>query len=237
MRVRRDRTALAVAGLAVVALAVRLAALGRRVAHFDEARVAYWTVEYVETGVLFYRPIIHGPLLQHLNAGLFGLFGAGDLVMRLVPALVGGLLPLSALLFRRRLSREAVVSLAFLLALNPVLVYYSRFMRGDILAGAASFVAFACLLRAVDLDDGRYLYPATVALAVGFGAKENVLAYLLAFAARRGCCCTAGCCSRGSRGRRRSPSVGATCGGRAAASADTPPPSPAAPPSSSRPSS
>ena len=186
MRVRRDRTALAVAGLAVVALAVRLAALGRRVAHFDEARVAYWTLEYAETGVLFYRPIIHGPLLQHLNAGLFGLFGAGDLVMRLVPALVGGLLPLSALLFRGRLRREAVVSLAFLLALNPVLVYYSRFMRGDILAGAASFVAFGCLLRAVDLDDGRYLYPATVALAVGFGAKENVLAYLLAFAGAAG---------------------------------------------------
>ncbi len=186
MRLRRDRTALAVAGTVVVALTVRLAFLGRRVAHFDEARVAYWTLRYGETGVLFYRPIIHGPLLQHLNAALFGLFGAGDLVMRLVPAVVGGLLPLAALLFRHRLRREAVVSLAVLLALNPVLVYYSRFMRGDIVAGGASFVAFACLLRAVDFDDGRYLYPATVALAVGLGAKENVVAYLLAFVGAAG---------------------------------------------------
>ena len=116
-----------------------------------------------------------------LNGSLFGLFGPTDFVMRLVPALVGGLLPLVALLFRHRLRGEAVVSLALLLALNPVLVYYSRFMRGDIVAGGLSFFAFACLVRAVDFDDGRYLYGATFALAVGLGAKENVLAYLLAF--------------------------------------------------------
>jgi uncharacterized protein (TIGR03663 family) len=181
MNVRRDRTALAVAGLTLLSLLVRLAFLGNRVAHFDEGRVAYWILDYSETGVLFYRPIIHGPLLHLLNGSLFGLFGATDFLMRLVPALVGGLLPLVALLFRHRLRGEAVVSLALLLALNPVLVYYSRFMRGDIIAGALSFFAFACLVRAVDFDDGRYLYGATFALAVGLGAKENVLAYLLAF--------------------------------------------------------
>jgi len=181
MNVRRDRTALAVVGLTVLALLARLVFLGRRVAHFDEGRVAYWIVEYRETGVLFYRPVIHGPLLHHLNATLFGLFGATDFAMRLVPALVGGLLPLAALLFRHRLREEAVVSLAFLLALNPALLYYSRFMRGDIIAGGFSFLAFACLVRAIDFDDGRYLYAATVSLAVGLGAKENVIAYLIAF--------------------------------------------------------
>ncbi|PSP44790.1 TIGR03663 family protein [Halobacteriales archaeon QH_10_70_21] len=181
MNVRRDRTALAVVGVTLLALGLRLAFLGRRVAHFDEGRVAYWILEYGETGVLFYRPIIHGPLLHHLNSALFGLFGATDFVMRLVPALVGGLLPLSALLFRHRLRAETVVSLSFLLALNPVLLYYSRFMRGDIIAGGLSFLAFACLVRAVDLDDGRYLYAATLSLALGLGAKENVVAYVLAF--------------------------------------------------------
>ena len=181
MNVRRDRTAFAVAGLTLLSLLVRLVFLGSRVAHFDEGRVAYWILDYSETGVLFYRPIIHGPLLHLLNGSLFGLFGPTDFLMRLVPALVGGLLPLVALLFRHRLRGEAVVSLALLLALNPVLVYYSRFMRGDIIAGGLSFFAFACLVRAVDFDDGRYLYPATFALAVGLGAKENVLAYLLAF--------------------------------------------------------
>jgi uncharacterized protein (TIGR03663 family) len=181
MNVRRDRTALAVVGLAVLALLFRLAFLGNRVAHFDEGRVAYWIIEYSETGVLFYRPVIHGPLLHLLNDDLFALLGATDFAMRLVPALVGGLLPLVALLFRHRLREESVVALALLLALNPVLLYYSRFMRGDVIAGGLSFLAFACFVRAIDFDDGRYLYGATFALAVGIGAKENVIAYLLAF--------------------------------------------------------
>jgi uncharacterized protein (TIGR03663 family) len=181
MNVRRDRTLLAVLGLTVVSVVLRLAFLGSRVAHWDEGRVAYWIADYAASGVTFYRPIIHGPLLHLVNAPLFELLGATDFVMRLFPALVGGFLPLAALLFRHRLRDETVVSLALLLALNPVLLYFSRFMRSDILAATFSFLAFACFVRAIDFDDGRYLYGATFALAVGFGAKENVLAYLFAF--------------------------------------------------------
>ncbi len=179
---RRDRATLAVVAVTLLALCLRLAFLGDRVAHFDEGRVAYWIVEYHETGVLFYRPVIHGPLLHLIDTHLFGLLGMTDFAIRLVPALVGGLLPLTALLFRHRLREETVVALALLLALNPALLYYSRFMRGDVIAGGCAFVAFACLVRAVDFDDGRYLYGATLSLAVGLGAKENVVAYLLAFA-------------------------------------------------------
>ncbi|QLD88439.1 TIGR03663 family protein [Natronomonas salina] len=186
MNDRRDRTLLAVVGLAAVALALRLAFLGSRVAHWDEGRVAYWIADYAATGVLFYRPIIHGPLLHLVNAPLFKVLGATDTVMRLVPALLGGLLPLTALLFRHRLRDASVVGLALFLALDPVLLYYSRFMRSDVPVAAACFVAFACLVRAVDFDDGRYLYPASFALAVGFGAKENALAYLLAFVGATG---------------------------------------------------
>lgn len=186
MNVRRDRTLLAVVGLSAAALALRLAFLGSRVAHWDEGRVAYWIVDYAATGDLFYRPIIHGPLLHLVNAPLFDVLGATDAVMRLVPALLGGLLPLTALLFRHRLRDVSVVALALFLALDPVLLYYSRFMRSDVPVAVACFVVFACLVRAVDFDDGRYLYPASFALAVGFGAKENALAYLLAFVGATG---------------------------------------------------
>ena len=176
----RDRTVGAVLVLTAISVALRLVGLGTRIAHWDEGRVAYWIVEYAETGVLFYRPIVHGPLLKLLNAPLFGLFGATDFTMRLVPALVGGLLPLVALAFRHRLRDAAVVVLATFLTLDPALLYYSRFMRNDILVAVFSFVAVAAVVRAVDFDDGRYLPLAAVALALGFGAKENALAYVFA---------------------------------------------------------
>ena len=182
----RDRTVGAVFVFTAVSVALRLVGLGNRIAHWDEGRVAYWIIEYAETGVLFYRPIVHGPLLKLLNAPLFELLGATDFTMRLVPALVGGLLPLVALAFRHRLRDAAVVALAALLTLDPTLLYYSRFMRNDVLVAAFCFVAFAAFVRAIDFDDGRYLPVAAVALALGFGAKENALAYVLAFVGATG---------------------------------------------------
>jgi len=182
----RDRTVGAVLALTTASVVLRLAGLGTRIAHWDEGRVAYWILEYAETGVVFYRPIVHGPLLKLLNAPLFELFGATDLAMRLVPALVGGLLPLVALAFRHRLRDAAVVALAALLTLDPALLYYSRFMRNDILVAAFCFVAFAAVVRAIDFDDGRYLPVAAFALALGFGAKENALAYVFAFVGAAG---------------------------------------------------
>ncbi|MFP4626796.1 MAG: flippase activity-associated protein Agl23 [Natronomonas sp.] len=178
---RRDPTVWAVLALTAVALLVRFVALGDRPAHWDEARVAYWILEYAETGVTFYRPVIHGPLLKLINAPLFDLFGAIDAVMRVFPALVGGLLPLSALLFRQRLRSEAVVALALLLAFDPVLLYFSRFMRNDILTATFMFAAFAVIVRAIDTRDSRYLYFAAVFGALGFGAKESALAYPIAW--------------------------------------------------------
>ena len=178
---RRDGTLLSVVAITLFAIVVRVVGLGDRVAHWDEGRVAYWILDYGATGVIFYRPIVHGPLVQLVNAPIVDALGATDGVIRLFPAVVGGLLPLSALLFRHRLRDEAVLSLAALLALNPVLVYYSRFMRSDILTGAFAFVAFALLVRAIDFRDRRYLYPAALFLALSFGAKENALAYLLAW--------------------------------------------------------
>lgn len=182
MGYRLDRLTITVLAISTVSLAIRLFRLGTRVAHWDEARVAYWILEYGNTGVLFYRPIIHGPLLKLVNAPLVDFFGPSDFIIRLVPALVGGLLPLSALLIRHRFRPEAVVGLAILLAFNPVLVYYSRFMRNDILTGTFMFVAFLLLVRAIDFRNPTYAYLGAILIALGFGAKENALAYLIAWA-------------------------------------------------------
>ena len=174
-----------VVGVAVVtalSLSLRLAALGNRVAHFDEGRVAYWIVRYAETGEFHYRYIIHGPFVQHVNRLVFQAFGRSDVTMRAVTATFGGLLPASVLLVRRRLRPVETVLAAAFLAVNPVLVYYSRFFRSSILVAGFMLVSLFCLVRA--FDDGRpiFLHGAAVAAALGFGAKENAVVYLLCYA-------------------------------------------------------
>ena len=175
------RTLLAVAAITVVALAVRLWDLGGRVFHWDEGRVGYWTLRYAETGEFAYAPIIHGPFLRIVNATVFGYLPPTDATARLVVALVGGLLPLAAWLFRDRLDRAEVVALAALLAANPLLIYYSRFMRNDVLVGAFAFVALGFAVRAIDARRVRYLYPGAAFLALSLSTKANTLLYVLCF--------------------------------------------------------
>ena len=167
--------------VAAFALVVRVVGLGTRVAHQDEARVAYWIARYVETGVWEYRPIVHGPFLVHVNSVLFSLFGARDFTMRFVAALAGGLLPLSALLFRQRLRDSETVALALLLATNPILLYYSRFMRNDVLLGTAMLFALGFFVRAYDTWKVRYLFAGVASLALGLTMKENGLLYVVAW--------------------------------------------------------
>jgi uncharacterized protein (TIGR03663 family) len=169
----------AVVAVALLALAARFVLLGARTAHWDEARVAYWILQTVETGDFAYRRIIHGPFVQHVNHVLLGLLGASDFVMRLPVALVGGLLPLSALLFREHLDDDETVVLALFLGANAVLIYYSRFMRSDVLVATFMFVGLGLLVRFYDTRRWRYLYGLGALVALGFGAKENAAVYVL----------------------------------------------------------
>ncbi|MFP4530271.1 MAG: flippase activity-associated protein Agl23 [Halodesulfurarchaeum sp.] len=169
-------------GIAVVAVAVRLVGLGARVAHQDEARVAGWILHYVAVDAWEYRAIIHGPFLPHVNGVVFNLLGPSDFSMRLVVAVVGGLLPLSAWLLRDRLARRELLFLGAILALNPVLVYYSRFMRNDVLLAAFAFLSFALVVRSIDTGKHRYLLAAGVALGLAMTTKENALLYPVTWA-------------------------------------------------------
>jgi uncharacterized protein (TIGR03663 family) len=168
----------ALAGIAGVALFVRVVALGGRVFHWDEARVGYWTLRYLETGVWEYRPIVHGPLLFHVNEFLFGAVGPADGVARWFVALVGGLLPLSAWLFRSRLDDLEVIALAVWLTANPVLLYYGRFMRNDVLVAGFALVAVGFALRFLDTRREWALSAAAIALALAVGTKEIALVVL-----------------------------------------------------------
>jgi uncharacterized protein (TIGR03663 family) len=175
------RTWQALVAITAIALLARLVGLGYRPMHFDEARVAYWALRYAETGHFEYRYIIHGPLLQHVDRWLFALVGANDYVARLPVALVGGLLPLAAVLYRDHLRESELVGLAALLSVSPILLYYSRFMRSDVLVAAAMFVALGALVRLHATGRPRYLHAATLAVALGFASKENAVVYLVAW--------------------------------------------------------
>jgi len=173
------RAFVALVAITLLSLVVRLYGLGTRAFHWDEGRVGYWILRYHETGQFSYRPIIHGPLIQHVNALLFHVVPATDFWARAPVAVVTAALPLSAWLLRRHLDDVELVALGVLLTLDPLLLYYSRFMRSDALVATFAFVTFALLVRAYDTRRPVLGYPAAVSLALAFGSKENALIYVL----------------------------------------------------------
>ncbi|WEL17059.1 Membrane-bound mannosyltransferase [Halorhabdus sp. SVX81] len=169
----------AVLAITAIGLLARFAILGSRIAHWDEARVAYWVDYTFETGRFAYNSHTHGPVIQHLSRYLFGILGPSDTTIRIPAAIIGGLLPVSALLYREHLRDVEVVILSGLLSANAVLLYYSRFMRSDLLVATFMFTAFGLFVRFHDTRRIRYLYAATVCIVLGFGSKENALLYVL----------------------------------------------------------
>jgi uncharacterized protein (TIGR03663 family) len=179
-----DRTTLLqlLLGVTALSVAVRLVDLGGRAVHWDEGRVLYWALRYHETGHHAYRPIVHGPFLPVVNDVVFGVVGPTDFAARLPVAIVGGLFPLVAWLLRDRLRPGEVLALALVLAANPLLVYYSRFARNDVLVAAFATVALALAVRGHDRGDPRSLVPSGVALGLAFTTKENALLYVACYA-------------------------------------------------------
>lgn len=174
---RRVPTALVT--LAVLGLTARLVQLGERVFYYDEAWFGYWVLRFMENGVWEYRPILHGPFFVRVNSVVFAVFGANDFTARLVVAIIGGLLPLSAWLFRNHLRDGELLALGIGLAFNPILFYYSRFMRKDLPLAAFMFVTLGLFVRAYDTQRSRYLYAGAVTLGLAFTTKESVLLWVV----------------------------------------------------------
>jgi len=185
----RRRPVAAVLALTALALLLRLVALGDRTMHWDEARVAYWTLRYVRGAGFAYRPVIHGPFVPITVAPLFEQFGPTAFAARLPVAIVGGLAPLSALLFRQPAGRshpsaldiglddDETVVLAALLAVTPSLVYYSRFMRSDVPLAVFALFALGFAVRALATGRRRHVLGAGLFAGFAIPTKENVLLY------------------------------------------------------------
>jgi uncharacterized protein (TIGR03663 family) len=118
--------------LFAAALSTRLVRLGEKPFMHDESLFAYYSYCIHAWQNYQYNPMLHGPLLLHLTAAGFALFGDSDFTARLWPALLGALCVLAPWAFRRRIGRPGALCAAAMFCFSPTLMYYSRFMRNDI---------------------------------------------------------------------------------------------------------
>ena len=173
-----DRLWLMALAIAAAALVLRVVQLGVRAMHHDESLHATFAWRFAEGQGYEHNPLMHGPVLFHAMAGLFSVAGDGEVTARLPFAVAGSVLVLTPLLLRRWLGGSGTVAVALLLALSPVLLYYSRFARNDVLVALWTVLLIAAIWRYREEGRGRWLALAALALALSFATKET--AYLVA---------------------------------------------------------
>ena len=169
-----------------VALALRLPQLDRRPMHNDESVNAVKFGQLWDHGEYRYDPTEHhGPTLHYFTAAFCKLTGAPDFKtlsesrLRLFTALVGVAIILLLPLLRDNLGRGAVVAAAFLTALSPAMVFYSRYWIHEELLVLFSFLVIASGWRFV--KQPSWLWAALAGLSLGLmQATKETFVFVLA---------------------------------------------------------
>jgi DNA-binding beta-propeller fold protein YncE len=155
----------------VVALALRLLRLDQWALDAGEAAWAYdaWVLYRGQPSIAGEALPNAGPLLLLLEGIAFFLFGATDVIARLVPVLAGLTIVALPLTLRRWVGAPAALGMAALAAISPALVFASRVVSPEILIAALALAAVACLVHLG--ESGPFsARPGAVALGVVAGA-------------------------------------------------------------------
>ena len=157
----------ALLGLVLLAAAIlRLANLGHLPLSDAEATQALAVWNFWRPGTILLGP--GSPAYFSLTAGLTQLFGFGDGLMRLVPALFGlGLVYLPWLL-RHRLGTQGALVTAVLLTISPLNTITARTAGGDSIALFALLLLLIAFIRYQETAATRWLNTLFAALALGF---------------------------------------------------------------------
>ena len=180
---------LAFAAVVLAALGLRLFELSGRTMHYDEAIHLHYSWRLANSaGSLLGWPWVfgtdyvhsawmHGPFQIEMTAVFLKIFGDTDFTARLGYTLFGTALVALPWFLRDHIGRQGAILAAVLLALSPVLLYFSRFGRNDIIMMFWAVAFFTLMWRYLHGGRRLNLYLASAVLALMFASKET--AYLL----------------------------------------------------------
>jgi len=161
----------------VIAIASRLIFLDARPMDHDESVHAYLSYRLLKHNEYSYDPAFHGPFLYFSSAFLFKIFGDSEFVARLTPAIFSIIGVIAACYFERWFGRGVFV-FVFLMLFSPSILYYSRYMRNDLILTSSFIVLVYCYFRYAEKRKETLAYISALFAAVMVTSKENGYIYL-----------------------------------------------------------
>ena len=179
----------AFAAVILAALALRLFEISGRAMHYDEAIHLHYGWKLANSaGALLGWPWVfgtdyvhsawmHGPFQIEMTAVIFTIFGDTDFTARMGYAIFGTALVALPYFLRDHIGRHGAIVAAVMLSLSPVLLYFSRFGRNDIIMVFWAVALFTLMWRYLHGGRRVHLYAGSAVLALMFATKET--GYLL----------------------------------------------------------
>ena len=158
--------------LLIVGAVLRFVNVGVRAMSHDESLHAVYAYYLYDTGKYEHNPMMHGPLLFHMNAVIYFLFGDNDTTARLAPVLYGIAVVWMMWLFRRYIGRIGALMAAIMLTISPSLLFHSRYIRNDIYIALFILIWTYGAFRYLETRHPRYLMMMAMGMAWGFITKE-----------------------------------------------------------------
>ena len=171
--------------LIVIALWLRLWALGDRAISFDEFECVWWggAWDIYHNHAYSHNFITHGPFQGYAGALVFWIFGDSDFTARIPAVFLGTALVALPFLLRRQLGKVGALCVAALFTFSPMLLYWSRYARTDIYVTFWILLLIVCMWRYMEAKKTRYLYIGAAAMSLGFCTKELTFIAVVIFCA------------------------------------------------------
>ena len=171
----------------LLAVFTRFHMLDTRVMSHDESLHTRFSYNLYNEGNFQHTPLMHGPVLFHATAFSFYLFGDSDFSGRLYTAVLGVMMVMFPLFWRRWLGKWGALLACVMLLISPLLMYYNRYIRHDTPSIFFAMVMAYCILMYLD-GPSRYrrrplwLYVFAAAMILNLGSKETAFIYVAIFA-------------------------------------------------------
>lgn len=177
---------IAYAVLFVLAVATRFVNLGARVMSHDESLHTKFSWDLYRNGYFQHTPLMHGPLLFHMTAFFYLLFGDNDFTARIYTAVVGVAVVMMPVFFRRWLGRVGALLTSLLFLISPLLMYYSRYIREDMPAILYTLIMVYATFQYLDGPEEtrgkpRWLILLAAAMILTLASKEVAFIYIAIF--------------------------------------------------------
>ena len=170
----------------LLAIFTRFYILEERVMSHDESLHTRYSYNLFADGSFQHTPLMHGPVLFHATAFSYFLFGDSDFSSRIYTALLGVLMVMFPLLFRRWLGKWGAMLAAMMLLISPLILYYNRYIRHDTPSIFYGMVMAYCILMYINGSPrfrrrAGWLYIFAAAMVLNLGSKETAFIYIAIF--------------------------------------------------------